>query len=161
MEVAEWPWGITPPGGVGRGVSPRPQPQTGRASFPSIRLSRCFSTAGNAAVLGHMPPRSIAAGASDPSDSGLVPRSDLQGRAECLILCASDVAATVPTVSSEQLPHSSRTLSINKTRPSLRTKHPAALRHVVGFPNLGLLRRLRHPSASSVKPASTIVDLVA
>ena len=32
-------------GGVGRGISPRPQPQTGRARFPSIRLSRVSQSA--------------------------------------------------------------------------------------------------------------------
>ena len=48
----------------------------------------------------------------------------------------------------------------SKTKGALnKTTSPAALRHVAGFPNLGLLRRLRHSFVSSVKPGPAEVGL--
>jgi hypothetical protein len=42
-----------------------------------------------------------------------------------------------------------------------KTTLPVALRHAIGFPNLGLLRRLRHSLASSVKPVSAQAEVAA
>ena len=111
-----WPQGVAAPGGVGGGISPPPQPQTGRASFQ-------------------------ASGFPDVSQLGKA-----SARSHSLLWTTSTFIGNPPDW---------------RTLPQSKTKHPAALCHVAGFPNLGLLRRLRHPSASSVKPEPTIVGLVA
>jgi hypothetical protein len=49
--------------GVGRGISPRPQPRTGRASFQASGSPDCLDH-WNASALGRTPLQSVAAGAS-------------------------------------------------------------------------------------------------
>ena len=63
--------------GVGRGISPRPQPRTGLASFQASGSPDCLDY-WNASPLGCTPPQSVAAGASMlPMLLGLLPQSSL------------------------------------------------------------------------------------
>ena len=104
-----------------------------------------------------LPPQVVWAGELHPHPH---PKPDMQVSkhpAFQMFLNGFQQCRLLPTVSSEQLPHSSRTLSINKHVHHSETKHPAALRHVVGFPNLRLLRRLRHPSASLLSWVVTVI----
>ena len=52
---------------------PNPKPDVQVSKHPAFQL---FLDYGNASALGRMPPQSIAAGVSGPSDSELVPRID-------------------------------------------------------------------------------------
>lgn len=63
-----------------------------------------------------------------------------------------------------RVPRNALTNGIRRLNEAMRwqpTQQSGAARHAIGFPNLGLLRRLRHSLASSVKPVSAQAEVAA